>query len=126
MSVTKILKMPPLDPSGETLGQRLARLRKERGMTQIELAAKVPGMSQVLLSDYERGRLRISAEVALRFALALDVSTDELLSPSGKRRERSKPSPKVLRRLQQIEKLPPDRQALVLKAIDAFVRAAER
>jgi hypothetical protein len=32
----------------------------------------------------------------------------------------------VLRRMQQIERLPPNRQALVLKTIDAFVRASER
>ena len=34
----KILKLPPLDLGHETIGRRLARVRKERGVTQVELA----------------------------------------------------------------------------------------
>ena len=52
------LKLPPLRLStDETAGQRLARLRKERGLTQVELAAKV-GIIQGLVTNYERDRLR--------------------------------------------------------------------
>jgi DNA-binding XRE family transcriptional regulator len=40
-------------PGQETLGRRIARLRKERGYTQVELAEKI-GIIQVLISDYER------------------------------------------------------------------------
>ena len=62
----------------ESFGVRLARLRKERGFTQVELAEK-SGMIQALVSDYERDKLRPYADVVVRLALALDVSTDELL-----------------------------------------------
>jgi transcriptional regulator with XRE-family HTH domain len=110
----------------ETIGQRLARIRKECGYTQVELAARI-GIIQSLISDYERDVLRLTAEMAVRFALALDVTTDELLHPTKARPNgTNKPSLKVLRRMQQIERLPPNRQALVLKTIDAFVRASER
>jgi hypothetical protein len=34
------ISKPPLDYAGETIGQRLARLRKERGYTQVGLAEK--------------------------------------------------------------------------------------
>ena len=71
-------KLPPLKLGKETLGQRIARLRKERGYTQIELAKKI-GITQVLVSDYERERLRPHYEMIIRFALALGVTTDELL-----------------------------------------------
>jgi transcriptional regulator with XRE-family HTH domain len=121
----KRLKLPPLDYGNETLGQRLARIRKERGFTQVEIAKKV-GIIQSLVSDYETDRLRMSAETAVRFALALDVSTDELLHPKAKKHAGKKPSRKVMRRMEQIENLPPSQQAAVLKTIDAFVRAAER
>ena len=35
------------------------------------------GIIQALISDYERDKLRLHAEMVLRFALALDVTTDE-------------------------------------------------
>lgn len=54
--------------------------RKERGFTQKELAEKTD-LTQTLASDYERGKLRLNAEMILRFATALEVSTADLLSP---------------------------------------------
>jgi len=38
-----------------TFGQRLVRLRKERGCTQVELAERL-GIIQSLISDFERDR----------------------------------------------------------------------
>ena len=75
----KRLKLPPIVYQ-ESVGQRLARIRKERGYTQVELAKKI-GTIQGLISDYKNDNLRLSADMAVRFALALDVSTDELLHP---------------------------------------------
>jgi transcriptional regulator with XRE-family HTH domain len=107
------------------MGQRLARIRKEHGYTQVELGKKV-GIIQSLLSDYERDKLRLTAEMAVRFALALDISTDELLHPKSKKHSGRKPTLRVLRRMKQIESLPAAQQTAVLRTIDAFVRAAER
>lgn len=119
------LKLPPIDQGKETLGQRLARIRKERGYTQKDLARKI-GIIQSLVSAYERGQLRLTAEMTIRFATALEVSTDDLLRPNGTKPLSRRPSLKVLRRMKQIESLPASQQAVVLKTIDAFVRAAER
>jgi transcriptional regulator with XRE-family HTH domain len=117
------IKLPPLDFGGETIGHRVARIRKERGYTQVELAGKI-GTVQALVSDYETDRLRLSAEMAVRFALALDVSTDDLLHPKAKKRSTKKPSLKVMRRMEQIESLPPRQQTLVLSALDSILRGA--
>ena len=118
------LKLPALDLGKETVGERIARLRKERGYTQIELAERI-GTIQALISDYERDKLRLNGEMAVRFALALEVSTDELLGLAGRKAARGKkPSRKILRRLEQIEKLPAAQQALLLKTIDTFIKAA--
>jgi hypothetical protein len=38
----------------------------------------------------------------------------------------NKPSRKILRRMEQIEKLPASQQALRLKAIDTFIKAASK
>jgi hypothetical protein len=63
--------------------------------------------------------------MAVRFALALDVSTDELLHPkAGKKRGMKKPSLKVMRRMEQIEKLPPLQQSTLLRTIDGFLKGA--
>lgn len=116
------LSLPPIDWGKESLGQRVARIRKERGFTQVELAEKI-GIVQTLVTDYENDRLRLTAEMAVRFALALDVSLDELLHPKVARNRRP-PSRKVLRRLEQIEALPPTQQTTLLRTIDTFLEVA--
>lgn len=58
--------------TNRALGKRLAQLRKMRGYSQQELSGRVSAV-QVVISDYEHGKLRLSAEMALRFAAALDV-----------------------------------------------------
>jgi transcriptional regulator with XRE-family HTH domain len=106
----------------ETMGQRLARLRKERGWTQVELAERT-GIVQTVLSDYERGKLRLNADMIVRFASALDITTDELLQPKAVQTVlRRKPSLRVLRRLERIESLPQHQQNTLLKTIDGFLK----
>lgn len=119
------LKLPPLDLGGETIGERIARLRKAHGLTQTELAHRI-GIVQGLVSDYELGNLRLSAEMAVRFAQALKVGTDELLGVKSSRRTNGVLSLKLTRRLQRIEALSPARQKLLLQTIDTFLRDAER
>ncbi len=114
------LKLPPLDLGGETIGDRLARIRKERGFTQAELAAKV-GIIQTIVSAIEKGALKLSGEMASRFAVALEVSTDDLLMPAKKRRTTAVASRKVLRRVEQIETLPAHHQQTVLKSLDMML-----
>jgi len=61
------LKWLPVDMGKETLGQRLAPLRKQRGLTQKQVAERTR-LIQELVSNYECNRLRLRAEmvVALR------------------------------------------------------------
>jgi transcriptional regulator with XRE-family HTH domain len=116
-------QLPPLDYGNETVGQRLARLRKERGYTQVDLAKKI-GIIQTLISDYELDKLRLSAEMAVRYSMALDITVDDLLTPktAAKRKNSKQPSLKVVRRMDEIEKLPPRQQAFVLSALDSILR----
>jgi transcriptional regulator with XRE-family HTH domain len=118
------LNLPPVDFGGETLGQRVARIRKERGFTQVDLAEKI-GLMQNIVSAIERDRLKLSAEMAVRFATALGIGLDELLQPGDAGASSSrKPSRKVLRRLEQIEALPPVKQTALLRTIDIFLKGA--
>src|SRR3954462_4436684 len=80
---------PDLSPAaGETIGQRLKRLRLERGLSQRELAA--PGVSYAYISRIEAGTRQPSVKALRRLASKLGVSADYLetgsdLDPSSAR-----------------------------------------
>ncbi len=116
-------KLPPLDLGKESLGQRIARLRKEKGYTQVDIAQTI-GISQVLISDYERNKIRPHYEMIIRLALALKITTDELLGV--KFIKNSKPSLKIQKRIRKIEALPEVQQKFVLKTIDSHLKALEK
>ena len=108
----------------ETFGQRLARIRKEKGYTQVELARKM-GIIQVLISDYERDKLRPYHEMIANFAQALEVSADELLGLKSHKGKGNSPSLKLLRRIKKIETLQPSQQKVLLQNIDMFLKGAQ-
>jgi transcriptional regulator with XRE-family HTH domain len=119
------LKLMPVDTGKETLGQRLARLRKERGLTQKQVAEST-GLIQELVSSYELDKLRLNSDMVLRFAEVLDVSADELLRGSKSTvATRKQPSIKLVRRMEQIETLPLYEQRALLTTIDKFLAAAQ-
>jgi transcriptional regulator with XRE-family HTH domain len=119
------LPLPPLNLGKETIGERIARLRKERGYTQRELADRI-GIIHSLVSDYEKGKLRLYDQMVTRFALALEVSADTILGLHGNSHERSNPSLKILRRLTRIDALSVSEQKALLKTVDMFLKAAGR
>lgn len=123
------LKLTPVDTGKETLGQRLARLRRERGLTQQQVAERT-GLIQRLVSNYEKDKLRLNAEMIVRFAELLNVTTDELLRGSSKTKAKStakakQPSIKLVRRMEQIEALPLYEQRALLTTIDKFLAATQ-
>jgi len=107
------------------IGQRLTAVRKARGLTQIDMAKKL-GISQALVSKYERGDLLLHGELIAQFAGALDISADDILGIERKRKVRvTMPTPDVdrglARRFALVQTLPRrDRDALT-RTIDAFL-----
>lgn len=83
------------------------------------------GIIQVLISDYERNKLRPNPEILVAFATALQVTTDEILGLTAPRKV-SPPSAnrRFLRRIQQIEQLPKRDQDALIRTIDAFLGKA--
>jgi len=120
------LKLKPVDMGEESLGQRLARLRKERGWTQKQIAERT-GLIQELVSNYETDKLRLNADMILRFAEVYNVSADELLRGDKARPTAAKkqPSIKLVRRMEQIEALPLYEQRALLTTIDKFLASAQ-
>jgi transcriptional regulator with XRE-family HTH domain len=107
------------------LGKRLAQIRTLRGFSQRELAQRV-NVVQAVVSDYEVGKLRITAEAALRLAAALEVPIQELLQTDTPPEvvQQRKPSRKVLERLERIESLSRRKQDAILMTIDHFLNSA--
>ena len=103
-------------------------MQEESGWTRNSLRKCIRpekvGITQVLISAYETDRCYFSVERAVRFALVLGISLDELLLPKAKKFSSKKRSRRVLRRLEQIEKLPARQQNYLLRTIDGFLRGA--
>jgi transcriptional regulator with XRE-family HTH domain len=117
-------ELPPLKLGSETIGQRLARLRKEQGLTQAELAERI-GIKQTSVSDYETGRLRLNDEMLARVSLALKVSADTILGLKGGSRGANQATVRILRRLNRIASLPIPQKKALLKTIDMMLKATE-
>jgi transcriptional regulator with XRE-family HTH domain len=115
---------PPMMIGNETFGRRLAKIRKSKGYTQVELATKL-GIIQVMVSDYERDKLRPYHEMIVRLSKALEISTDELLGVKPFKSNAANISLKLLRRMQKIETLPPAKQKVLLQNIDMFLKGVQ-
>ena len=106
----------------ETIGQRLARARRERGMTQVELAQRL-GVAQPVVSDYERGELRLHGELIVKLTQILGCSAEELLGLEKPRTATGPTNRRLLRRIQEIEQLPRRDQQALLRTIDRFLES---
>jgi len=67
---------PELEGQAETIGQRLRRLRHDRGLSQRELSS--PGVSYAYISRIEAGARRPSVKALRMLAKKLGVSADYL------------------------------------------------
>ncbi len=109
----------------DDFGKVISQLRIDRGLTQKELAEKME-ISSTLITDYERGKLRLHGEIIVKLADVLQVSADEILgrkTHSGK--EDSANSLRIMKRVRNIESLPQYKQKIILQMIDAYVKSEE-
>lgn len=102
------------------IGKIIADLRKEKDMSQTELATKT-GISQVMVGKYERGDASPSIEVAKKIADALEVSLDYLVGEGIN----SKFDKMTLKRIEEIEHLDVDKKKTLFDVIDTFIRESK-
>lgn len=108
----------------DTIGRRIARTRKARGLTQTELASRI-GTIQAVISDYESDRRRLHAEMIVRIAQALSVSADELLGTKAQKASTGAAmSLRLTRRMQKLEALPRAQQKFVLQTLDVLLKSS--
>ena len=108
----------------ESLGPRLARLRKSKGMTQKDLAEAL-GISRDLVASYEKDRVRIYDEMILKLARLFKVSTDQLLGAHDLPADSTLSiNPNLLRRMRAIQNLPPFQQKSLFLTVDNFLKGS--
>ena len=114
------VKRREIDSAMEQIGARIAHLRKERGLTQTKLAKQMR-VRQTLISGYEGGMIRLGADMAVKIARILKVSTDELLGFKNDHHEDGLPDRRLLKRLVRFNTLPRRKQDALLQTIDVFL-----
>ena len=110
----------------ERLGTRIAELRKEQNITQVEMA-KTLGVSQQTINSYEVGRRRIPVSALPTLARSLGVSLEELLGEdSGAAAKKRGPAPKLLQQMERIQRLPKAQQRLVMQMLEGVLAQQDR
>ena len=106
------------------MGARIARLRKEQDITQVQLA-ELLGTSQQTITAYEVGRRRVPVSSLPKIARLLGVSVEELIGEEAKPGKRG-PAPKLQQQLERITRLPKTQQRFVMQVIDSVIAQAGR
>ncbi len=107
--------------SAPTIGGRVAQLRKQFGYTQAELAREL-GIMQKLVSDYERGRIRIPPEMLAKLATTFDVSTDELIGLTRLKTKKPLKNRRLQLRLNRLAELSKNDQETIIRMIDSLLK----
>ncbi|MFG6428971.1 helix-turn-helix domain-containing protein [Roseateles sp. LYH14W] len=101
-----------------SMGERIASLRRDHAVTQVQLAEAL-GVSQQTMQSYEVGRRRIPVSALPALARTLSVSLEELfgeVSPKPARSRRG-PVPQWQEHIEAIAKLPRTQQRFVTQML---------
>ena len=101
-------------------GKRIAELRKEQGLTQVQMAEAL-GVSQQQVASFEVGRRRVPISMLPPLAHALSVTVEELLGETPKTGKRG-PAPKLQQKLQRVAQLSRSKQRFVLEMLDTALQ----
>ncbi len=109
------------------LGKRVAQLRKERDLTQQQLA-ELLGIAQQTLAHYEGARLRVPASMLPTLATIFKVPVDGLLNRAESISGTSKrgPAPKWQQQIEAIAQLPKAQQRFVSQMLDTVLAQTQR
>ncbi len=112
-------------PDDKAFGRRLQEIRKRRGLSQVDVARRL-GIHQSLISQYERGYLRLHGALLVRLAQALNTTPDAILAvkDASGNGEGHAVDRRFLRRLQRIDRLTAHQKKILLGTIDAFLSKA--
>lgn len=112
----------PSNKKPSEIGARLARLRKEAGLSQAKLAEAL-GIPQRTLSYYEREAEHLPSTMITSAAKAVGVSVDVLLGVSEGGAKRG-PKSKLEQQLEAVKELPRSEQQFVSRFLENVIEKA--
>jgi len=107
------------------LGKRIVKLRKEKNLSQSDLAAKV-GVSYAQIGRYETKGAQPPAEILKKIAETLDITADYLIS--GTKDEKATAALKDSELLQQfkaVDQLNDKDKSTIKDIIDAYIKRSK-
>lgn len=96
--------------------ERLAALRKERGMTQLVLS-EAAGVNVSQIRRYEGGSSQPTLEVLRKLAIALSVSADVLLFDLDERG----PDDDLRLQFEAVSRLDPDEKMVIKEVVESMI-----
>jgi transcriptional regulator with XRE-family HTH domain len=106
------------------LGARIAVLRKESGITQVQLAEAM-AVSQQTVASWEVGRRGMPVSNLPLLARTLGVTVEALIGEKVAPAKRG-PAPKLQQQIERIQKLPRSQQRFVMQMLDTVIAQASR
>jgi transcriptional regulator with XRE-family HTH domain len=106
----------------DTFGKKMAALRKERKMTQDELA-KLLNTSISVVGRYERDEMTPSVEVAKNIANFLNTTVGYLLGETDNADLFKDPA--MLNRLNELENMEAQDKSHILHVLDGFIKSVK-
>lgn len=103
------------------LGERIAQARQQAGLTQKQLAEKL-GVSQRVVTYWEREAVGLRVDQLASLAEALEVSSDYFLGRESKKRGTG-PAGRARQTFEEVSKLPRSKQKKILDVVDALIKA---
>lgn len=99
-----------------TFGKRLGEVRKDKKMSQEDIAKKL-NVHGAVIGRYERDEVKPSIDVAAQIAKALEVSLDYLVGNTDLLLDKA-----IIKRIQEIQKLDAEDKGHIFALMDAFLR----
>lgn len=106
----------------DTFGKRMAALRKERKLTQDELA-KLLSTSISVIGRYERDEMTPSIDVAKKISNHLTTTVGYLLGETDKADLFKDPA--MLQRLAELDKMEKTEKSHILHVLDGFIKSVK-
>ncbi len=100
------------------MSERIKKIRRKKGFSQTELGERI-GVSQQVITNYERGIREPDIETLLKIAGALEVSIETLIGEKPIKPE-DQTSRALKKRFEQIKKLPTEKQKAFITFVDAL------
>lgn len=112
----------PTVPQAATIGSRLRKLRKQRQLTQAELARQI-GIQQSDLSRMEKGEYRVSLDNLFKILRVFGVEVSEFLEDAPAPRPAARPlSHADMQMLQMLRELSPEAREEVHEYVEFKLR----